>query len=250
MRYIVLAIILLFGHSLLAQSKKELQAEVSRLRTEVESLQAQINTLKNPPKTQLLDEHQKASYGLGVLMASNLRRQGSDSLDVNIINEAMRDMLTAQPLQMEVEECMSVVQPYMEKAIERKTELLKEEGRIFLNANKTKPGVVTTESGLQYKTLVSGTGKTPTAESNVTVHYTGKLLDGTVFDSSVERGEPATFGVGQVIAGWIEALQLMHEGDKWEIYIPQELAYGDRGAGAAIPPYATLIFELELIKVN
>jgi FKBP-type peptidyl-prolyl cis-trans isomerase FklB len=103
---------------------------------------------------------------------------------------------------------------------------------------------------LQYQVITSGSGKTPTAADNVTVHYTGKLVDGTLFDSSVERNEPATFGCGQVIPGWTEALQLMHEGDKWMLFIPSELGYGERGAGGQIPPYSVLVFEVELIKVN
>lgn len=243
-------LVLLMGVNTFGQSKKELKAEVARLNEEIAQKNAQIEALKNPPKAELNNEHQMASYGLGILMASNLEKQGSDSLDVDILNEAMRDVLKDLPLQMEVEEAMSIVQPYMAKAMERKIELLKEEGRAFLETNKTKEGVKVTESGLQYKILETGTGKAPTAESNVTVHYTGKLVDGSIFDSSVERGEPATFGVSQVIEGWTEAMQLMHEGDKFELYIPYELAYGERGAGGQIPPYATLIFEVQLIKVN
>ncbi|HEY5823925.1 MAG TPA: FKBP-type peptidyl-prolyl cis-trans isomerase, partial [Cyclobacteriaceae bacterium] len=127
---------------------------------------------------------------------------------------------------------------------------MKEGGVKFLNENKTKEGVKTTASGLQYKVITSGKGKMAKAESSVTVHYTGKLIDGTVFDSSVERGAPATFGVSQVIAGWTEAMQLMHEGDKWILYIPSELGYGERGAGGQIPPHSALIFEVELIKVD
>jgi len=138
----------------------------------------------------------------------------------------------------------------MQQAVEKKNSKLKASSQVFLNENKTKEGVKTTASGLQYKVVKSGTGKVPKATDNVTVHYTGKLTDGTVFDSSVERGQPVTFGVSEVIPGWTEALQLMHEGDKWMLYIPQELGYGERGAGAQIPPYATLVFEVELIKVN
>ncbi|MBX2942842.1 MAG: FKBP-type peptidyl-prolyl cis-trans isomerase [Cyclobacteriaceae bacterium] len=233
-----------------AQSKKELKAEVIKLKAEVENLSTELDGFKNPPKTELSNEHLKASYGLGILMGSNLKKQGSDSLIVEVLNEGMRDALKDLPKQMNEEEAMAIVQPYMNRAMEREIEALKKEGVDFLAANKTKEGVKVTESGLQYRVLSAGTGKMPTAASNVTVHYTGKLIDGTVFDSSVERGEPATFGVSQVISGWTEALQLMHVGDKWELYIPYELGYGDRGAGAQIPPFSTLIFEVELISVN
>ncbi|MEP2670155.1 MAG: FKBP-type peptidyl-prolyl cis-trans isomerase [Cyclobacteriaceae bacterium] len=249
MRYLLIGL-LFISQLVSAQSKKELKAEVLQLKSEVESLNSELDALKNPPKAELNNEHEKASYGLGVLMASNLQKQGSDSLLVEILNEGMRDVLNGLPTQMNEEEAMAIVQPYMTRAMEREIEALKKEGVDFLAANKTKEGVKETESGLQYKVLTAGSGKMPNAASNVTVHYTGKLIDGTVFDSSVERGEPATFGVSQVISGWTEALQLMHEGDKWELYIPYELGYGERGAGAQIPPFSTLVFEVELISVN
>lgn len=126
----------------------------------------------------------------------------------------------------------------------------REDGEKFLAENKTKEGVVTTESGLQYKIITKGNGKIPTAENQVKVNYTGKLIDGTVFDSTENRSEPAIFSVGQVISGWTEALTLMPVGSKWELYIPQELAYGERGAGSSIPPYSTLIFEVELLGIE
>ena len=131
-----------------------------------------------------------------------------------------------------------------------KSKILEQEGVAYLAENARKEGVVTTESGLQYEVLTKGSGASPTAEDSVTVHYTGTLIDGTVFDSSVDRGEPATFGVTQVIAGWTEALQLMSVGDKLRLVIPPNLAYGVRGNGPSIGPNSTLIFEVELIKIN
>jgi FKBP-type peptidyl-prolyl cis-trans isomerase FklB len=225
------------------QSKKELEAEINKLKAVVEEMKK--------PKEILIDtEHKKVSYGLGVLMATNLKSQGGDSLDLESLNNGIKDALLGRPLKVSEQEAMAMVQPYMMKAMEKKTAKAKEEGVKFCNENKSKEGVVVTSSGLQYKVLTKGSGKMPTTSSNVTVHYTGKLINGTVFDSSVERGQPANFGVTQVIAGWTEALQLMHEGDKWMLVIPSDLAYGERGAGGQIPAHSTLIFEVELIKVD
>jgi FKBP-type peptidyl-prolyl cis-trans isomerase len=151
---------------------------------------------------------------------------------------------------MDMQSCGMVVQQYMQQVADAKNGAAKSEGLAFLEKNKMNEGVKVTASGLQYRVISSGNGKSPKASDNVTVHYTGKLVDGSVFDSSVERGEPATFGVNQVIPGWTEAMQLMKEGDKWEIVIPSELGYGEQGAGYQIPPFATLIFEVELLKVN
>lgn len=226
-----------------AQSKKELAAEVAKLKTEIEAL-------KKPKEASLTDTHKKASYGLGVLVASNLKQQGGDSLDLESLTIAIRDVFQNKTLLIEQQEAMTVVQTYMQQAMERKTKKVQAESEAFLAANKTKEGIVTTASGLQYQVVNKGNGKAPLASDNVTVHYTGRLVDGTMFDSSVERGEPATFGVSEVIPGWTEALQLMHEGDKWILFIPYNLGYGERGAGGQIPPYAALIFDVELIKVN
>jgi FKBP-type peptidyl-prolyl cis-trans isomerase FklB len=234
---------MLAGTVVCAQSKKELQAEVAKLK-------AEIVELKKPKEVVLTDEYSKVSYGLGVLMASGVKSQGADSLNLEMLGAAFSDVYKGNKLKLEKEEAMMVVQQYMQAKMEKKVAAMKGEGETFLATNKTKEGVITTSSGLQYKVVTTGKGKKPVANDQVTVHYTGKLLDGTVFDSSVERGEPATFGVNQVIPGWTEALQLMHEGDKWMLYIPSELAYGERGAGGQIPPYATLVFEVELIKVN
>ncbi|MBM3177266.1 MAG: FKBP-type peptidyl-prolyl cis-trans isomerase [Bacteroidetes bacterium] len=195
-------------------------------------------------------EAKKASYGLGVVLANNIKSQNPDSIDMEALFKGFYDKYKGSATLMNDQECMQAVQKSMSAAAERKNAGAKKAGEDFLAQNKSKTGVTTTTSGLQYKVLKAGTGKMPSASSQVTVHYTGKLIDGTVFDSSVERNEPATFPVNGVIQGWVEALQLMKEGDKWELYIPSQLGYGERGAGQQIPPFSTLIFEVELIKVN
>src|SRR6187402_1171886 len=257
MRIIAFCFVLFIGTSVFAQSKKELlaekdklQAEVSKLNAETVTLKAEIEQLKKPKEVTLSNEDKKAGYSIGVLMATNLKTQGGDSLDLEAIVAGIHDVYLNKKLQLDQQACSETAQSYMQQANEKKTIKMKEAGTKFLNENKTKEGVKTTASGLQYKVITSGKGKTPVASNSVTVHYTGKLVNGTVFDSSVERGQPATFGVSGVISGWTEALQLMKEGDKWEIYLPSELGYGPSGAGGVIPPYAALIFEVELIKVN
>jgi FKBP-type peptidyl-prolyl cis-trans isomerase len=243
MRIVFSALMLLVCASVGAQSKKELAAQVA-------SLKAEIEQLKKPKEAELSDKHKKASYGLGVLIAENLKPQGGDSLDIESLNLGIRDVFQNKALKMTQEESMTTVQEYMRAQAERRNAKFAEAGKIYLEENKKKPGVNVTPSGLQYQVLTSGTGKKPGPNDQVTVHYTGKLIDGKIFDSSVESGEPATFGVSQVIPGWSEALQLMKEGDKWLLTIPSELAYGERGAGQDIPPFAPLVFEVELIKVN
>lgn len=257
MRLFVVCFAALISSALCAQSKKELQAEVNQLKAESSQLKAAVTQLtietqelKKAKEIDLSGVHKKASYGLGVLMASNVRKQGGDSLDVVALTAGIEDVFLKKALKIDEQQATMIVQEYMQGAMERKASKIKEESQAFLNMNKTAAGVKVTSTGLQYKILASGKGKAPAATASVTVHYTGKLVDGIVFDSSVERGEPATFTVNQVIPGWTEALQLMHEGDKWMLFIPAELGYGERGAGAQIPPNAALIFEVELIKVN
>jgi FKBP-type peptidyl-prolyl cis-trans isomerase len=243
MRLLTVCIIVLFSNLLYAQSKKELQAEVN-------SLKNQIAELKKPKEIDTTGIDKKASYGLGVLIASNLRAQGGDSLDIEVLTGSLRDAYLNKPLKIQQQDASMIVSQYMQKAMEKKAAKVREQSKVFLDENKKQAGITATASGLQYKVVTAGKGKAPLATDKVTVHYTGKLVDGTVFDSSVTRGQPAEFVVNQVIPGWTEALQLMHEGDKWMIYIPSELAYGEQGAGGQIPPHATLIFEVELIKVN
>lgn len=233
----------------MAQSKKELAAQVESLKKENEKLKTDIVELKKPKVPALSDTIRKVSYSLGALMASNLKSQGGDSLQVEAIALGFKDVYAGDSLRIAQQDGIQLVQGYMQKVAYEKMEREKVANETFLAANKKAEGVVTTASGLQYKVVSAGKGKAPKASDNVTVHYTGRLIDGTVFDSSRDR-DPATFKVDGVIDGWTEALQLMHEGDKWTIFIPSSLGYGEQGAGSQIPPFATLIFDVELIKVN
>ncbi len=190
------------------------------------------------------------SYSLGVLMAENLKKQGLQEVDAAALVRGMEDVLKDKELQVSLAEANQIVQSFMQAQQSKKYEGVIEKGKAFLSENAAREGVVETPSGLQYEVLTAGDGPTPKPTDRVTVHYEGKLLDGTVFDSSVERGQPATFGVTQVIQGWVEALQLMPTGSKWRLFIPYNLAYGERGAGQQIGPYETLIFDVELISIN
>ena len=193
---------------------------------------------------------EKVSYALGMSIANNIKASGVNNLNVEEFVKAIKASLAGEQPAMSVAQAQQVLNDYFTKLQEEQTAALKKEGEEFLAQNAKQEGVVTLPSGLQYKVLKSGNGATPKASDSVECHYEGRLISGTVFDSSYQRGETATFGVTQVIAGWVEALQLMKEGDKWQLYIPYNLAYGERGAGAQIPPFATLIFDVELVKVK
>lgn len=239
-----LCVFLFASTALFAQSKKELRAEVQRLNTELEQL-------KKPAEVDLNNKHTKAGYALGIMMASNVQGQGIDSLDQEAIKIAIVDVFDGREQKIGKAEAERILQQYMQQAMEAKKTKAIEEAASFLTENKKKEGVIVTESGLQYKVLKEGTGQvSPKATDKVTIHYKGMLTDGTVFDSSIKRGEPLTIGVDQVISGWTEALQLMKQGDKWIFYIPYTLAYGERGAGKDIPPFSNLIFEVELLEIN
>ena len=192
----------------------------------------------------------KVSYALGMSIANNIMASGVNGLNVEEFVKAITTYMAGEEPAMTPAEAQQVLNDYFTKLQEEQTAALKAEGEAFLAQNAKNDGVVTLPSGLQYKVLKSGNGATPKASDSVECHYEGRLISGTVFDSSYQRGETATFGVTQVIAGWVEALQLMKEGDKWQLFIPYNLAYGERGAGAQIPPFATLIFDVELIKVK
>jgi len=198
----------------------------------------------------------KVSYALGLGIGQQLAQMGATELSIDDFAQAIKDVIAGAELKVQHREAQQIVQDYFaqqeqkinaQRAEQGKAQ--KEAGEKYLAENAKKDGVVTTASGLQYKVLSEGSGKQPTAKDTVKCHYEGFLIDGTVFDSSVQRGEPATFPLQQVIAGWTEGLQLMQEGAKYRFFIPYRLAYGEGGAGASIPPFAALIFDVELIEV-
>lgn len=195
------------------------------------------------------NEIDKVSYSLGLSIASNLISSGIKTINQEAFNDAMNNVFAGQMPEIMPDEANNILQTYFEKIQNEKGKEAKEAGEKFLAENKTREGVVTLESGLQYKILNEGSGAKPTANDTVKCHYEGRLINGQVFDSSIRRGEPAEFPVGGVIAGWVEALQLMPVGSKWQLYIPSELAYGQHGAGAAIGPNETLIFDVELLEI-
>ena len=206
----------------------------------------------NPLKT----EDQKAAYSLGMSFGGNLLRQGVE-VEFDAFSRGFRDAMEQNPPLLDDQEIRDVLigfrarmQEKREREFIAKNEKNEKEGAAFLAANKKKKNVVTTASGLQYRVIRAGKGKVPTASDTVVTHYKGTLIDGTVFDSSYQRGEPASFQTSGVIRGWTEALLLMKVGSKWELYIPPELAYGVRGSLPAIGPNATLIFEIELLEIK
>jgi FKBP-type peptidyl-prolyl cis-trans isomerase len=204
----------------------------------------------------LKDEKEKRSYALGTTLGQQLRQQNVE-VDLDILLRGIKDVLSGAKAAMteeEVRASLTQLQTEMQnKQMEKMKQLAEKnqkEGEAFLAANKSKEGVVALPSGLQYKIITAGTGKKPTADDTVVCHYRGTLIDGTEFDSSYKRNEPATFPLKGVIKGWTEALQLMPVGSKWQLFVPSSLGYGERGAGNQIGPNATLIFEVELISIK
>ncbi len=191
----------------------------------------------------------KVSYAWGLAMGQQLQGMGVNDIDTESFADAVKAVFDRSEPKMPVEEAHKLINEYLQKLQGELEERAKEEGKKFLEANRQKDGVKETASGLQYVVEKEGEGAQPGSQDEVTVHYTGKLLDGTVFDSSVNRGEPATFPLNRVIPGWTEGVQLMKEGAKYTFFIPSDLAYGAQGVPNAIPPHSTLIFEVELIKV-
>ncbi|MEY4198795.1 MAG: hypothetical protein RLZZ265_535 [Verrucomicrobiota bacterium] len=208
------------------------------------------------PKMTLKDNKDKVSYSIGLNIGKSMKQEGLD-INPDALAAAMKDVFSGAKPQLTDEEVQAVMQEFqkemMAKRMKGQQEGLtknKAEGEKFLADNKKKEGIKTTASGLQYKVIKDGTGKTPKATDTVSTHYRGTLISGKEFDSSYKRGEPAEFPVNGVIKGWTEALQLMKEGAKWQLFIPSELAYGERGAGQDIGPNSTLIFDIELLSVK
>ncbi|MEJ7770045.1 MAG: FKBP-type peptidyl-prolyl cis-trans isomerase [Chitinophagaceae bacterium] len=189
------------------------------------------------------------SYSLGMSLAQFYKQQGITRVNTSLVSKAINDALTGGKTLLNEEQMNICITNYLEKMKSEKSSGNRKAGEDFLTNNKTKPGVVTLPSGLQYSIITEGTGPKPTLSDTVKCHYHGMLIDGTVFDSSVDRGQPAEFPVGAVIKGWVEALPLMPVGSKWKLFIPSELAYGDNQAGPTIKPGSSLIFDVELLGI-
>ena len=191
----------------------------------------------------------KLSYALGLSMGNNFKSSGIQTLSVTDFANGVKAVYEGEKPEMTYDEAKQVINDFFTQMQREVNDRNRAEGEAFLAENKKKSGVVVLPSGLQYEELTEGKGKKPAATDRVQCHYHGTLINGEVFDSSIERGEPAVFGVSQVIPGWVEALQLMPEGSKWRLFIPSDLAYGENGAGGKIAPNSTLIFDVELLKV-
>ena len=207
-------------------------------------------TEKPKESVNLITELDSVSYSLGVNIGENIKKQFED-INLDNFEAGIKDVLEKE-LEAKItdNQAQAIINSYFSKKQKKESESMIEDGANYLQENAKREGVTILPSGLQYEVINNGTGPKPTIKDNVTTHYHGTLIDGTVFDSSVDRGEPASFPVGGVIKGWTEALQLMSVGSKWKLYVPYDLAYGERGAGPQIGPYSTLIFEVELISIN
>lgn len=205
-----------------------------------------------PPTSSLKSSTDSFSYALGINIANNLKQQGIDKISNAAMQKAMDDVFNKRAFLLNDQQCNMVIQQKIQSNMSKKNEVVKSQGTAFLAANKKRPGIISLPNGLQYEVLTKGDPNSPMPklEDTVVAHYAGTLIDGKKFDNSYDRGEPLTIPVGGVIRGWTEILQLMHIGDKFKVFIPSELGYGDRGAGADIPGGATLIFEMELLAIK
>jgi FKBP-type peptidyl-prolyl cis-trans isomerase FklB len=190
------------------------------------------------------------AYAIGVTIGNNMKKDGLDSLNLDVLTKAIKQALKGDSLQMNPQQSQASIQAYLGEKQKQKADANIAAGKKFLDENKKKPGVITLPDGLQYIVMKEGTGAIPTATDTVVMHYHGTLIDGTVFDSSVDKGQPITWTVNGFIKGWTEALQMMKVGSKWKLFVPAELGYGERGQGAKVPPNATLIFEMELLAIK
>ena len=191
----------------------------------------------------------KISYALGLGIGQQLKSMNIEDFSIEDFAKSISDVMSGKETAISSRDAQALLNEYFQKKEKEQAQNAIAEGKVYLEQNAKRDGVTQTKSGLQYELLTEGTGKSPKATDTVRCHYEGRLLDGTVFDSSYKRGEPADFGLNQVIPGWTEGVQLMKEGAKFRFHIPYLLAYGERGAGAQIPPYSTLIFDVELIKI-
>jgi FKBP-type peptidyl-prolyl cis-trans isomerase FklB len=232
-KYILLLLVISSAFNLFAQSRKKTTSKAA----------APANIVRLNNQTDSL------SYSIGIMVASFYKQQGISNINDTLVNKAIKDKMNGDSTLLTETQCNQVLMGFIEKAKADKASVSKKQGEAFLAGNKTKPGVVTTSSGLQYIVLKEGTGPKPLATDKVKCDYEGKLIDGTVFDSSVKQGKPIEFAVNGVIPGWTEALQLMNTGSKYRLFIPSNLAYGDQQMGPDIKPGSTLIFEVDLIEI-
>jgi FKBP-type peptidyl-prolyl cis-trans isomerase FklB len=230
---ILLALTILTTCSLFAQSRKKSAASAPA----------------SPTVVKLKNQTDSLSYSIGIMVASFYKQQGITNINDTMVNKAIKDKMSGDSTLLTEQQCNQVLMGFIEKAKADKAAAAKKQGEAFLASNKTKPGVVTTASGLQYIVLKEGTGPKPTLSDKVKCDYEGRLIDGTIFDSSIKQGKPIEFAVNGVIAGWTEALQLMNTGSKYRLFIPSNLAYGDQQMGADIKPGSTLIFDVDLIEI-
>ena len=246
---VALSIVTLMG------CNQEKEAETTNAVQQTSSIDRTEPTTIPSQNVELDSTMQKASYGIGLSMGKSLSQDGLNDLDVGAFTLGLQDALSGEQARISEQDLMGVFQQLQSELEERadlQSQANQQAGTDFMTDNGQRDGVVTTESGLQYEVIESGDaqGAQPTATDVVTVHYEGKLVDGTVFDSSIARGEPIDFPVGQVIPGWVEALQLMRVGDKWKLTIPSELAYGEASPSPLIPPNSVLTFEVELLGIE
>ena len=230
---ILFTLIVITSCNLFAQSKKK-SAKSAPASSTIAKLSNQTDSL---------------SYSIGIMVASFYKQQGITTINDTLVNKAIKDKMSGDSTLLTEQQCNQVLMGFIEKAKADKAAAAKKQGEAFLSSNKTKPGVVTTASGLQYLVIKEGTGPKPTISDKVKCDYEGRLIDGTIFDSSIKQGKPIEFAVNGVIAGWTEALQLMNTGSKYRLFIPSNLAYGDQQMGSDIKPGSTLIFDVDLIEI-